>query len=296
MAEIYRNTTQFVYLDIYNGEADSEPEAVIAGDTPYILDVVEDTDFEPAQRWVVEIPLSETQDVRDFNIVWTFSVNGQDAAKVDRLTVVVPLVDLDDIRSELELPTETTDAQIVLMERRVRRIIEAHCNQKFEPRVETLTLTGVGTKQLTLPKRLISVTALRDNRAGALWFGFSIQNDGWALRRVSGYYYGEDATSSAPIYAPYTSHGLYAKWPAGFVWEVTGTWGWEYVPEEVREAALTLLEQRLCSQSAYRDNYLSSMKAADWRFDYFQESILGTGNAVADSLLESYRVVGAAVV
>ena len=56
------------------------------------------------------------------------------------------------------------------------------------------------------------------------------------------------------------------------------------------------MEQRICGQAGYRDNYLSSMKAADWRFDYFQEAVIGTGNVVADQLLEEYINHGAAVV
>lgn len=295
MSEIYRNTTQFVTLDIYGGTADALPVAIVPLDTPVELTVNGPETVGEAERWTTELPLSQTQENGEVEVVWTFVVDGQPATKTDVFNVVTPLVSLADIKTELELDEDVTDTQLIMAERRVRKIIEAHCGQKFHAQVETLTVNGQGDRYLRLPKRLVTASDVIDSRNAISWVGYVIAHGGWSLKRTTGYYY-DVVTTVAPIYAPYQYGGKYATWPRDITWDITGTWGWSRVPDAVSEAALVLLEQRLCGQAAYRDSYLSSMKASDWRFDYFQEAIQGTGNVVADQLLENFVVVGTAVV
>ena len=231
-----------------------------------------------------------------YNVVWTFATQGRGMlTKTESYRVITPLLETQEIRDELELGQETTDAQIVLQERRVRRIIENHCGQVFDETQETLMVRGRGESMLWLPKRLLVPLQVTDTRSGLPWTGFAVEEDGWALRRTTGEYY-DTITSVAPIYAPYQYGGVNAKWPSKVAWAITGSWGWSEVPESVREAGLVLLEQRMCNQSAYRDNYLSSMKAADWRFDIAPDAFAGTGNVVSDQLLKDYVTSSAAVI
>jgi hypothetical protein len=180
-----------------------------------------------------------------------------------------------------------------MLERRVRQIIESHTQQEFAPRAGTEIVTANGGNILSLQRRLLSVTSLQDMHSMLPWGWYTIVNDGWGLRKNWGYQ--GVVTANAPIHAP-SLHGRYAQWSQGIPWSITGTWGYTFVPSRVQEAALALMEQRVCGQAGYRDSYLSSMKASDWRFDYFQEAVIGTGNVVADQLLEEYVNHGAAVV
>jgi hypothetical protein len=227
-----------------------------------------------------------------FTVTWQFSVTGRGIlTKTETHNVVVPLVEVNELRQELELP-DVTDDHLMMQERRVRKIIEAHCGQSFDSSLEYRVVRGSGDQYLRLPKRIISGGSLVDTRLAVPWVGFSIRDDGWSLRRENGYYY-DIVTTTAPIYAPSERIGSY--WPNGVEWNISGLWGWESVPAAVREAALVLIEQRMCGQS-YRDNYMSRVRASDWQFDYFQEANLGTGNVVADKLLEPFIVVRAAVI
>lgn len=231
-----------------------------------------------------------------FTVQWQFSVAGRGILiKTETHNITVPLVEVSEIRSELEIGPEHSDSHLYMAERRVRKIIEAHCGQKFEETLETLTVRGSGDNYLRMPKRLIEVKSMVDTRLAIPWVGVAVKNDGWFLKRTDGYYY-DAVTTTAPIYAPYQYGGVNAKFPNDVEWAINGRWGWESVPSAVREAALVLLEQRVCTQTQYRDNFISTMRTSDWQLQFFQESNLGTGNVVADQLLQEYVVVSAAVI
>ncbi len=297
MAEIYRNSLQYITLDIIGGNADARPTAVCSHTAhDGALEVLNEPEqINDVERWTAVLSFAHTQEVGEFEVLWSFGITDVPVTKVDNFEVIVPLVDNSDIRAELELGTDVTNATIVLAERRVRKLIEAHCDQNFMPENKTVIVRGNGDRYMRLPQRLISVTDIVDTRMAVPWVGYVVASDGWMLHRVDGYYY-DSATVTAPIYAPPQYGGYRHGWPQDVEWAVTGRWGWETVPTKVKEAALVLLEQRLCAQSAYRDNYMSSMKAADWRFDFFQEAIQGTGNVVADQLLAEYVRVGVGVI
>jgi hypothetical protein len=71
---------------------------------------------------------------------------------------------------------------------------------------------------------------------------------------------------------------------------VEGHWGWEAVPDAVKEAAKLLVNDYACADAQYRDRYLVSMTAADWRIQFYSGAYLRTGNVRADQLLSDYVV------
>lgn len=73
---------------------------------------------------------------------------------------------------------------------------------------------------------------------------------------------------------------------------VTGTFGYEYVPFDVHDAAMHLAEVFGCNESMWRDRYLKSMRASDVQVAYASAAYDGTGSVYADQLLEKYRSSG----
>lgn len=306
MSEIYRNTVQFVTLDIVGATADGTPTATCTHpDHPAELTVESPEIVNGVQRWTAALGLAHTQDVGRLSVVWDFSIGDNTATKVDNLSIVVPLVEISDVRNELSLPVDVTDQDIVLVERRVRRTIERICGQRFAPVKDVITLRGSGDTFIRLPKRLISIESVADVRTGISYPWFAVGADGWTLEKNMQYSLGDwpkadvdgvdGLTVTGPIFNPYDSISSYI-WRKGLSWTVTGVWGWEYVPEAVAEAALILIESELCPDATYRNRYLTSMRAADWRFDISRAAFAGTGNVIADQLLADYRVVKAAVI
>ena len=292
MNEIFRNSTHNVYLDIHGGVADAPPTAVV-GTTPLAVQGPET--IGAAQRWTAIVSLAQTQNVGPLAVDWSFSIGGQPVQKTDYFSVVVPLVDISDVRGELEVPVNITDSQIMRAERQVRRIVERTCGQQFSPTKETVLVKGSGATSIKLPKRLISIDNVTDPRTGLQLVNFDIRNDGWNLIRTSYMYNSPTLTVTGPIFDPY-NYNYTLTWLSGHEWSITGTWGWNYPPPAVQDATLVLIEQRLCPETIYRDNYFTSMKASDWRFDIGNGAFTGTGNVVSDQLLAPYIVSNVAVI
>jgi len=74
----------------------------------------------------------------------------------------------------------------------------------------------------------------------------------------------------------------------GVIYPISGVWGYEAVPESVKEAARLLVNDYACADSQYRDRYLTSMTAADWRIQFNSGAFVRTGNVRADQLLSEY--------
>ncbi len=81
-----------------------------------------------------------------------------------------------------------------------------------------------------------------------------------------------------------------------YPFEITGDWGYKSVPAPVKEAARLLVNDYACSEQLYRDRYLESIKAADWRLQFSSRAWEYTGNVRADQLLSEYVILDWAVI
>ena len=295
--EIYRNSTQFVYLDIYGDTADpGSVSATISNEfTETVAPEGPDTTSVPgAERWAVTIGFAHTQDVGEIKVVWEVTIDGNSATKTDYFDVVVPLISLSDIRNEISAnPVEMTDDQLARVESKVRSFIESYTNQQFAPKHETL-LVRTESPAITLPKRLLRLHT--DSVINS--YPYRIENDGWVLNLLTPSY----VEYPGVIYPPPAydikrdAFEVYSRSPRRYktdrTVQIDGYWGWDRVPVPVQEAAYLLVQDFLSNDSIYRDKYLTSMTAADWRIQFNSGAWRGTGNARADQLLMNYVVQG----
>lgn len=296
MSEIYKNSTSYAYLDIYGDVADTQPTATlrVSGVTydennpAPTLPVQGPESVDGAERWSAVVGFAYTQDAGQVSVTWEFTIDGVGATKVDYFNVVVPLVDINTARDELEIPEEISDDKIVLAERRVRRLIERITGQVFAPVEETLSATQYADGSLRLPQRIISVTSV--NGVGNTLY-YTIGGDGWFLNIIYPLKRDGIRASGVPIRYP---------WPSGDTRPqkalVTGVWGYETVPPAIEEAALILIEQQLCPEAIYAERYLKTMTAADFRFEFDKGAYAGTGNVIADQLLAKFSNRAPAVI
>lgn len=274
MSEIYRNSTQFVYLDIHGSVADATPTAVCNG-TPLEVTGPQTIDS-GAQRWTATIGLVQTQNVGELKVTWDFTLDGLTAQKVDYFDVVVPLVELGDLLVEFA-DAGVAEADLLRVEKKVRNYIENYTNQKFSPSLETITVKATGTN-LILPKRLISVTETNPTFLG----GYTIDNDGWGMTLTVPY----DYDYPGVIVAPYSNPNVFYRNVQNVA--ITGRWGYDRVPQAVQEAAELLIEDFIAPESVYRDKYLASLTSPDWRIQFNSKAFTGTGNARVDQLLSGF--------
>ncbi len=280
--------------------------------------------------WDMQLPYLGS-DTNDVEVVWNFtitSVPDETFEETFSYEVVTPLLTK---REVVAIYPEVTDEEYVELEAGVRHIIQAHTGQKFGfDKAKTLTVEGHGEHALRLPERLVNLTSLGTLTSTLDTRSAIIVSDGWYLKKawaaVTGtvesdsQYWGdyEDSVFDNNIYSdpdgdgrgPYLGPlgarpggvivppgtGQATVWKQDYPFQITGDWGYKTIPAAVKEAARLLVNDYACSEIAYRDRYLESIKAADWRLQFSTRAWEATGNVRADQLLSEYVLLDWAVI
>lgn len=308
--ELWKETNNKVYLEgesTWTASASYAKDGVSAG---ALTTAWNTTDL----RWEATIPyiLEECT----VTVTWTFTVAGAGTIiKTDTYEIVTPLLSKREIKS---VWAEATDIEVVTIEAAVRYIIQAHTGQRFGKRTKSVVVPGSGETALALQERLISLTGIKTLSAVLNPSALVIIADGWYLKKrysdaisdiantsvyweADGYYTYGDFPAEAPHGMGHTpdryGHGPIITPPgrrSGSIWKddypftITGVWGYDDVPTAVKQAAKLLINDYACAEQTYRDRYLESVKAADWRIQYNAQAYLHTGNVRADQLLNDY--------
>lgn len=142
---------------------------------------------------------------------------------------------------------------------------------------------------MSLPSKLISLTDVNGDLGST---HYDVVGDGWYLMffpwgvpPVKADYYGLHMHTGGVIHNPnHVKMGQFEK----RIFDINGVWGYEEVPQRVKEAAKLLVNDYACGDAAYRDRYLTSMTAADWRIQFHSGAFAKTGNVRADQLLSDF--------
>jgi hypothetical protein len=251
----------------------------------------------------VTLPFSLVQTDRNFDVRWKFDyTEGSTVKTYSRATpveVVTPIIPLNELA---ELLDDVSDQERREAEAIVRNIVNVYTGQSFGKFHGTKQVNGTDGTELPLPNPLLSFTSIEDYQFDYVTSTFVIRGEGWFLAGAPGAYWEiKDAppeevldTFNNVIYAP----GTVKKRDFEFcnTYTITGEWGYEDVPTQVVQAAKMLLSDYACQDSSYRDRYLESMKAADWRVQFTQAAYDGTGNLKADQLLNPYKLTNMVVI
>lgn len=238
------------------------------------------------------LPFSLVQDEKDLFVTWSFTYTENSVEQTYNGTtyieVVTPILTDKEIK---EIHPNATAYEITRIEKAVRHIIQAFTGQKFGKFVGTKDVQGTGSLALNLPARLVSITSV--NNVQNVSDYFLIDGGGWVLRHypwgvppVKADYYGLHQHVGGVIHNP--NSVKIGEFNASTTYSINGVWGWETVPSQVKEAARLLVNDYACTDINYRDRYLTSMTAADWRIQFNSGAFLKTGNVRADQLLNDY--------
>lgn len=244
----------------------------------------------------ITLPLHLTHTDSIFDVRWEISYV-EDAVTyttVERTPVgiVTPILTDAEIRA-IDANVFSDVEEIEKIEKAVRHIINAYTGQEFGLFTGTLVARGTGGTAVSTPRRLISMTHL--NGIAVNSSHVSIESEGYTLR-----YYPRGVP---PVKADYDGLHMHVggvihnpndvrltNFKTSQSYRITGQWGWETVPAAVKEAAKLLVNDYACADSQYRDRYLVSMTAADWRIQFNSGAYLRTGNVRADQLLSDFVV------
>lgn len=296
MGEIYRNSSQYEYLDIANGTADAPP--VVALQRTGLVDVpLTPTHITTGlpdgvqDRYRVYIPLNQTQQEGDFTLQWTVSVGGEDIIKKDLFTVVTPYILPEEIarREGWTVGVDHSKSDLVIAERLARNIIDWMCGGGFGGRAKTVTVYGQQTDVLSLPEPIQTITSVvQDGEVviNSIYnnFGFDLEITETlnGLRIVNAGVNILESETGDPV----VSLGQFQN---GSRYDITGIFGYPYVPEKVKDAAWLLAKDYLCNDSNWRNKYIKTATTQNWELDWNGLAWWGTGNAMVDRLLDEWR-------
>lgn len=236
---------------------------------------------------VVTLPYSQYQLDGEVKITVNFSHSSNALTTDYYVTIITPIL------------TEAEGNAIVAgryddMEPLLRHIISSYTGQTFGKFIGSYNIEG-NNGGLILPERLLSLTDVVSNGVTYDDSLFDIKADGWLLAFKSQYglEIGEAITypqfdNMGVIYAPpinWTSRDF----SNNVFYNVTGTFGYNFVPYKVVQAAKLLYADYACNDALYRDRYLKSIRSSDWRLEFNAGAWQGTGNVKADWLLDEYR-------
>lgn len=295
---IYANSeNRLVYLEVpvvpLTGTLDVE---VIKDDE--VIHTVSTVTIDEDGRLTFILPFAYARNDAEYEVHWRFEyLEGNQPYEYNEfvpLSVVTPILPFSEIKRILGDGFDDDEAAQV--EQAVRYVIQAHTGQFFGKFIGQISVTGSGEPYLRLPRKLISLSSLNGNTHYSNTL--TIRGSGWFLKSKTiaapppvradwdGWNEATAYSGHSPIIAPYSKATLNFQSDVEYV--IDGVWGWNSVPAAVQEAAKLLVNDYACSDSQYRDRFLSSVTAADWRLQFHDGAFSNTGNARANQLLSEY--------
>lgn len=245
---------------------------------------------------VVTIPLFLNQ--FDGNISVRFSITYSEEGEtytINRsvpVNMVTPILSFAEIR-EIDENVFSTDADATKIEKAVRHVIQAYTGQEFGQFIGEKTVKSSGGPVLFLPAKLQAITAFNGIPFDEAHFligeeGYTLRHYPFGVPPVKADYHGLHMHTGGVIHNPNNVRLGYFK--DGMQYRINGSWGYDEVPAQIKEAAKLLVNDYACADAQYRDRYLTSMTAADWRIQFNGGAFVRTGNVRADQLLSDYVV------
>lgn len=274
--EIYRNRETSVSLSA--PVADAVYSVTVS--SPGGLTTTHD-DIIPDALGKIEVPIQFGHTLYNGEIVIKINVaitSWETFTIEDYVDVVTPLFTWEDLRNEGYTADSTPE-----LERLVRHVIEAYTGQEFGRRIKRFTISpddrrvnfdapliefrGVSDQYATLSTTLTPPKFPYEIVDGG--FGLSINTDQYDIKTDS-FWIVESRRRRSCIFGE-------------------GVFGYNRVPQDVKEAALLIAGVWGCRQAVWRDRYIQTMKSADWNVQYDDGAFQATtGSVTADQLLSKY--------
>jgi hypothetical protein len=242
------------------------------------------------------LPFRMVQDDQRLELRWiiTFEEDGEihtikKSTPIEVVTPILTNLEIISIMKEEWSQENPTQEEITSIEKAVRHIINAHTGQTFGKFVGVREVSGNGGTAILMPQRLIELTDVdgdSTNRYLVASDGYIMRFYPWGIPPVKADAYGLHMHTGGVIHNP--NNVKMAEFASTRTFRINGVWGWDEVPAPVKEAAKLLVNDYACADSQYRDRFLSTMTAADWRIAFDSRAWIGTGNVRADQLLSGF--------
>ena len=256
-------------------------------------------------RYYYMLTPSITENPRQLRVSWSYQIGGTQRKGSTTVFISVPYATIDDLRTIKEL-NDYSDEELKSMERLVSKVIDVFCGQSFGYEKNAIkTSFGQNSDFLWLPERLHRledvtilddyVSVLRNPEGDIVGKDFDSrsireyvvldQDNPWRIRNRRNIDY---ITLSVT-----NSRGMFRS---GAIYAVKGDWGYPFVPIQVTEAAKILVKTYFYDDATYRERYITTIRAGNWRMEFQATGDETTGSANADMILTAYKNINAAVI
>lgn len=314
MIEVYTGSVGKVELITYQdgvpAQPDSTPQVVITNANSGAAVVngaatLLNNNYEG--EYYYDMPSSATQVDGTLKVVWSYTIGGRTISETEYVYVVTPYATTDEIVSELGYSSRPEDSnyysyeKIRSAERAARMMISNELGFTMGKRSGSTVTYGSGADVLVLLEKIISLDTLRENNQLMLdvtnetnIFGFDVEltETGYGVRIVPTNP-GDDIEEQETIDFIGYDKGRFRD---GYRYEISGVFGWNYIPSEIKQCVFLLVNDLLCNDSIWRSRYVKKINSGQMSVELSSLSFNGTGNAVVDSILQQFKMIQAVII
>lgn len=285
--EIYRGEPQDVVFKTKSGstltDADALPTAVITGSTP-LLTVNRTPVVTKTATGTYSVPLlySDVSDDIDLTLKASYSIGGQSIVQNIPLSVSTAYSSVEEILEVAPAGTSETEARQAGLF--AKTIINGYTAQDFTNSYQEVWQGGTDKNSIVLKDRIISIDKIYED--DVLIYDKTVAGDIGLLQSPTGY--GLQITSVEDVIMDPNFNFNSGTFSSSRKYSFVGRFGWDYVPEDVHQAHLLLVDDWFCGESKWRKRYISEMSSADWTVKFNEQAFSATGNFYVDTLLDPY--------
>lgn len=233
----------------------------------------------------VEVPYKHTKYDGRIEILAKFDLDGESHEIVRDYAVVTPLFTADEFTADDLTSLNITAADLMELERFIRHIIEAYTGQSFGMTKQSYDINS-NTKSINFNVPLIMYTGSGPRFAT----GSMTTTDSVAYEVIdNGFGIKFNWQDTQHHHIKTDTAFLFGGGANRMRWTLTGDFGYQSVPQDVKEAARALIGLFNCDQTLWRDRYIENLRNADGStIKYNEGAYIGTGSVAADQLLSKY--------
>ena len=286
-------------LSIYDADNDASP---ISG-----LDSVVTVDEPEAGKYSFLLTQVATNLVKVLELRWTYVLNGLEITQTDFYKVETPYSSVNEIIDFLNFGVTPSEInyhsinEIENAEKIARTIIEGYTGIRFYLREDSQEIFGIGSDAIQLIERMTSIDQMYedgllviDNTVNPPYnqFGYNLEltQTGYVARLVDP---GWDVRYDNQVD---TNILYYGKFRDGSRYKFVGNIGYKYVPEDIKQASMMLVNDLLSNDYAWRNKYLSKVDLSEISFEMSKGAFNGTGNVTVDNILDQYRNINMMII
>lgn len=264
-----------------------------------------DTDYPGDYQFV--IPSQYVQYDRVLKIEWSYTIDGSQIKETDFVYVITPYSTVDEVVSELGFSMRPEDSNYYSYEkirsaaRVARMMINTELGFSIGKYEKTVVAYGDGADVLLLPEKIISISSIYENDELVInnsnnynVFGYEVEvtETGYGIRIIPTNP-GDDIDEEEKFDYIGLNKGRFRD---GYRYEITGTFGWNYVPVEIKQCMYLLINDLLCNDSLWRTKYVKKINSGQMSVELSSQSFNGTGNALVDAILQKFKMIQAVII